>query len=137
MVRVMFSRLRVGQSFGLAICGLLFHSLSLASGEAWAAEAEAAPSILVVRNQAELITTLCAADRRNDHILVLPAALFVDSEEVLCADGPYRLYRIISPEDKDDFLYFLDPPFGHQKRLACDGKAGRAMTFVGVNCRSD
>jgi hypothetical protein len=32
-------------------------------------------------------------------------------------------------------LGYLDPPFGTTSRLGCDGKAGRHMNAVAVNCR--
>ena len=70
-----------------------------------------------------------------EHVLVLPAALFVDSEELICPSGPYKLYRILEHNDPDDFEYYLDPPFGTTIRLGCDGKAGRNMKTVAVNCR--
>jgi hypothetical protein len=48
----------------------------------------------------------------------------------------YKLYRIIEPTDTDDFEYLLDPPFyARGNRLGCDGKAGRTMQTVAVNCR--
>jgi hypothetical protein len=68
--------------------------------------------------------------------MVLPASMFVDSEEFVCPTGPYKLYRIIEHNDPDDFEYNVDPPFGDHTGLACDGKAGRSMQIVAVNCRS-
>ncbi len=67
--------------------------------------------------------------------MVLPATLFVDSQELICDSGPYKLYRIIEHDDPDDFEYYLDPPFGAEFRLGCDGKAGRSMKTIAVNCR--
>ena len=104
-----------------------------AAGPARAAEAEV--SILRVASATELQQTFCAADPTVEHILVLPASLFVDSEELVCPVGPYKLYRIIEHDDPDDFEYYLDPPFGTAGRLGCDGKAGRSMTVIAVNCR--
>jgi hypothetical protein len=104
-----------------------------------AAIALAAPaaSIIEVSDQEELRRQFCAADARTEHILVLPAALFVDSEELVCPVGPYRLYRIVVHAEPDDLVYFIDPPFGSAGRLACDGKAGRTMKVVAVNCRPE
>jgi hypothetical protein len=46
------------------------------------------------------------------------------------------LYRIIEATDTDDFEYFLDPPiYARGNRLGCDGKAGRTMQTVALNCR--
>jgi len=94
-----------------------------------------AASIIEVEDSVELQATFCAADPAVEHILVLPASLFVDSDELLCPAGPYKLYRIIEHDDQDDFEYYVDPPFGAKGRLACDGKAGRGMKVVAVNCR--
>jgi hypothetical protein len=94
------------------------------------------PSIIIVADQAELAEKFCKADVTAEHVMVLPTALFVDSEELICPSGPYKLYRIIEHNDPDDFEYYLDPPFGATQRLACDGKGGRTMTVVAVNCRS-
>ena len=66
---------------------------------------------------------------------MLPASLFVDSEQLICDGGPYKLYRLIEHDDPDDFEYFLDPPFANKTRLGCDGKAGRTMQTIAVNCR--
>jgi hypothetical protein len=102
------------------------------------AESEPKPSeILVVQanDHAELNQKWCAADPNVEHIFVLPAALFVDSQELICDSGPYKLYRIVEHDDPDDFEYYLDPPFGKENRLGCDGKAGRTMKTIAVNCR--
>ena len=115
------------------VCGAVVGPLG---GEAAAAEAEP-PSILQVADAAELQARFCAADPHRDHILVLPAALFVDADELVCAAGPYRLYRVGEPGDPDDFLYFIDPPYGSKGRLGCDGKAGRTMRVIAVNCRPE
>ena len=54
----------------------------------------------------------------------------------ICDSGPYKLYRIVDLQDTDDFSYSLDPPFYNRgARLGCDGKAGRGMQTVAVNCR--
>jgi hypothetical protein len=85
---------------------------------------------------AELNEKWCAADPNVEQIFVLPASLFVDSEQLICDSGPYKLYRIIEHDDTDDFEYFLDPPvYGKANRLGCDGKAGRTMQTIAVNCR--
>jgi hypothetical protein len=102
-----------------------------------AAEEAAKPSIIVVTDQRELDDKFCKADVTAEHIVVLPAALFVDSEELICPNGPYKLYRILEHNDPDDFEYYVDPPFGAEARLGCDGKAGRRMKTVAVNCRPE
>ncbi len=113
-------------------------ALSLALG-CFAAPALAAdpPSIVVVSSPAELQERFCAADATQEHVFVLPATMFVDSEEMICPVGPYKLYRILEHNDPDDFEYYLDPPFGTTGRLGCDGKGGRSMTWVAVNCRPE
>ena len=83
----------------------------------------------------ELNEKWCAADPNVEHIIVLPASLFVDSQQLVCNGSIYKLYRVIENDDPDDFEYFLDPPFGHTVRFGCDGKAGRTMKTIAVNCR--
>jgi len=92
--------------------------------------------IIEAKDHAELSKKFCAANPKVDHVVVLPAALFVDSEQVICANGPYKLYRLVEHDDTDDFEYFLDPPsYSKETRLGCDGKAGRTMKTIAVNCR--
>lgn len=92
--------------------------------------------IIQVNDHDELTEKFCAANPDVEHIIVLPAALFVDSQQVICDSGPYKLYRIIEHDDTDDFEYFLDPPvYGKANRLGCDGKAGLTMQTIAVNCR--
>ena len=121
-------------------------SVAIAAGLASAGPAfsESAPasvpatsdvSIIQARDHAELNEKWCAADPNVEHIIVLPASLFVDSQQLVCNGSIYKLYRIIENDDPDDFEYFLDPPFGHTVRLGCDGKAGRTMQTIAVNCR--
>lgn len=93
-------------------------------------------SIIEVQDHAELQARFCAADTGVEHVLAAPAMLFVDAPQVICDNGPYKLYRIVNAQDTDDFDYFVDPPFYEKgKRLACDGKAGRSMRIVALNCR--
>lgn len=94
------------------------------------------PIVIQVKDRAELIAKFCAADSNLETIVVLPASLFVDAEQMLCESGPYKLYRIIEATDTDDFEYFLDPPiYGQANRLGCDGKAGKTQQIVAINCR--
>jgi hypothetical protein len=95
----------------------------------------AGASIIEVKDHDELNKAWCAADPNVEHIIVLPASLFVDSRQLVCNGSIYKLYRVIENDDPDDFEYFLDPPFGHTTRLGCDGKAGRTMQTIAVNCR--
>jgi hypothetical protein len=83
----------------------------------------------------ELKEKWCTADPNVEHVFVLPASLFVDSEQLICDGGPYKLYRVIEHDDPDDYEYYLDPPFSNKTRLGCDGKAGRTMKTVAINCR--
>ena len=108
----------------------------VACGFTVVAQAEQA-SIIEVSTPAELQDKFCAADATSEHVLVLPTSMFVDSEELICPVGPYKLYRILEHNDPDDFEYYLDPPFGTTGRLGCDGKGGRTMKFVAVNCRPE
>jgi hypothetical protein len=94
------------------------------------------PIVIQVKDRAELVAKFCAADSNLETIVVLPASLFVDAEQMLCESGPYKLYRIIEATDTDDFEYFLDPPiYGQANRLGCDGKAGKTQKIVAINCR--
>lgn len=102
-----------------------------------ATEGPGAPSIIVIANRAALEARFCAADPAAEAIIVLPAALFVDSEELVCPQGAFKLYRIREHSDPDDFEYYLDPPFGTTHRLGCDGKAGATMKTVALNCRPE
>ena len=100
------------------------------------AAASAEPVVIQVKTSAELNEKWCAADPHVEMILVLPASMFVDSEQLICkGGGPYKLYRVIEHDDPDDYEYYLDPPFAETTRLGCDGKAGRSMQTVALNCR--
>jgi hypothetical protein len=95
------------------------------------------PNVLIiqVKDHTELTEKWCAANPEVEHIFVMPAAMFVDSEQLICDGGPYKLYRVIEHDDPDDYEYYLDPPFANKTRLGCDGKAGRTMQTVAINCR--
>ncbi len=112
-------------------------AMLVSAGPAWSdpAPSLAEPSIIVVKDQTELNKAWCATDPNAEHIIVLPASLFVDSQQLVCDGQIYKLYRVIENDDPDDFEYFLDPPFGHTTRLGCDGKAGRTMQTIAINCR--
>jgi len=124
---------------GCAIVAAVLAGAGAASSDRPAVAAPAAEpaavSIIAAKDFPELQRQWCAADPNVEHVLVLPASLFVDSEQLTCANGPYKLYRIIEHDDPDDYEYFLDPPFGTTARLGCDGKAGRTMQTVALNCR--
>ena len=93
-------------------------------------------SIIEVASHDQLQQKFCAADPSIEHVLVMPASLFVDARQLICDSGPYKLYRIVDLQDTDDFSYSLDPPFYNRgARLGCDGKAGRDMQTVALNCR--
>jgi hypothetical protein len=112
----------------LAVAGpALSESASVAEG----------PDALIIQanTSAELKEKWCAANPNVEHIFVLPASLFVDSEQLICDGGPYKLYRLIENDDPDDYEYFLDPPYANKTRLGCDGKAGKTMKTIAVNCR--
>jgi hypothetical protein len=113
-------------------------SIGIASAPSPAGAGEAGqPSIIIAADQRELADTFCKADSTAEHIVILPAALFIDSEELICPSGSYKLYRILEHNDPDDFEYYVDPPFGTKARLGCDGKAGKTMKIVAVNCRPE
>ncbi len=112
-------------------------ALLASAGPGFSDPAPVAPDILIIqaKDHAELQEKWCAANPNVEHIFVLPASLFVDSEQLICDSGPYKLYRLVEHDDPDDYEYYLDPPFGHKTRLGCDGKAGRTMQTIAVNCR--
>lgn len=111
-------------------------SLVIAAILTGASPAHAEPLVIQVKTSAELTEKWCAADPHVEMILVLPASMFVDSEQLICGGGgPYKLYRVIEHDDPDDYEYYLDPPYGVTTRLGCDGKAGRSMQTVALNCR--
>lgn len=125
------------------MCRLLA-SIALASVLAVAtaafSESTATPpdtSVIRVNDHDELNKKWCEARTDIDHIFILPASLFVDSRELICNNGAYRLYRVVAADDPDDFEYYIDPPFGKEKRLGCDGKAGLKMKVIAVNCRPE
>lgn len=123
----------------MAIAAALVSAAPASSESDSASSAPSDPSdalIIQAKDQAELNEKFCAANPNVEHVLVLPASLFVDGQQVICGSGPYKLYRIVEHDDTDDFEYFLDPPFySKENRLGCDGKAGRTMQTVAVNFR--
>jgi hypothetical protein len=118
----------------VAIAAMLAGAGPACSESASAAEG---PDTLIIqaKDSAELKEKWCAANPNVEHIFVLPASLFVDSEQLICDGGPYKLYRLIENDDPDDYEYFLDPPYANKTRLGCDGKAGKTMKTIAVNCR--
>jgi hypothetical protein len=120
----------------VAIAALLAGAGAAISQSAPASVAEGPDALIIQANtSAELKEKWCAANPNVEHIFVLPASLFVDSEQLICDGGPYKLYRLIENDDPDDYEYFLDPPYANKTRLGCDGKAGRTMKTIAVNCR--
>ena len=113
--------------------------LAIATPAAAASPGQAAwPDIIEAKDFDELSQKWCAANRNGIHILVLPASLFVNSKELVCKEtGTYKLYRVIPDDDADDYEYYIDPPFGKEPRLGCDGKANPKMDVVAVNCRPE
>ncbi|MGE0094824.1 MAG: hypothetical protein AB7M05_19260 [Alphaproteobacteria bacterium] len=113
-------------------------AMALMLASAGSAFPQSAPlaGVLQARSPTELAQKFCAADRNTELVVVLPASMFVDSQELSCDNGIYKLYRIAKADDPDDFVYFLDPPL-HSKTvsLGCDGKAGKSMKTVAINCR--
>ena len=55
--------------------------------------------IIQAKDHADLNEKLCAANPNVEHIFVLPASLFVDSQQLICDGGPYKLYRLIEHDD--------------------------------------
>ena len=95
------------------------------------------PDVVQAKSFDELQQKWCAAKKDVGHIFVLPSSLFVDSRELVCDTGTYKLYRVVSVDDPDDLEYYIDPPFGKENRLGCDGKAGLKTQVVAVNCRPE
>jgi len=119
----------------VAIAAVLVSAGPTFSDSTPAAVSEADALIIQVKDSAELKDKWCSANPNVEHIFVMPASLFVDSEQLICDGGPYKLYRLVEHDDPDDYEYFLDPPFANKTRLGCDGKAGRSMQTVAINCR--
>ena len=95
----------------VAIAVALVSSAPASSDPASNPAAEGPDALIIqAKDHAELSSKFCAANPNIEHIIVLPASLFVDSQQVICDSGPYKLYRIIEHDDTDDFEYFLDPP---------------------------
>ena len=79
-----------------------------------ASVAEGPDALIIQANtSAELKEKWCAANPNVEHIFVLPASLFVDSEQLICDGGPYKLYRLIENVDPDVYEYFLDPRYAN------------------------
>jgi hypothetical protein len=95
------------------------------------------PDVIQPKTFDELQKKWCETKRDVDHIFVLPASLFVDSRELVCDTATYKLYRVVSVDDPEDFEYYIDPPFGTGTHLGCDGKAGLKTNVVAVNCRPE
>ena len=81
--------------------------------------------IIQAKDHAELKEKFCAANPNVEHIFVLPASLFVDSEQLICDGGPYKLYRLIEHDDPDDLRILSGSAVANKTRLGCDGKAGK------------
>ncbi len=121
----------------VAIAVALVSSAPASSDPASNPAAEGPDALIIqAKDHTELSSKFGAAHPHMEHVIVLPASLFVDSHQVICDNGPYKLYRIIEHDDTDDYEYFLDPPiYGKENRLGCDGKAGLNMQTIAVNCR--
>ena len=121
----------------VAIAVALVSSAPASSDPASNPAAEGPDALIIqAKDHTELSSKFCAANPNMEHVIVLPASLFVDSHQVICDNGPYKLYRIIEHDDTDDYEYFLDPPiYGKENWLGCDGKAGLNMQTIAVNCR--
>lgn len=117
-------------SWGLALTLAMSAAAESPDGTAW-------PDIIQAKTFDELQQKWCAASPDVDYVFVVPASLFVDSRELVCDARTYKLYRVVSVDDPDDFEYYIDPPFGKENRLACDGKAGLRTEVVAVNCRPE
>jgi len=87
-----------------------------------------------VSDHAELNQKWCEASPAHNYIFIMPASLFVDSQELFCNGVPYKLYRVIHPYDSYDFEYTIEPPFGKTGVLGCGSTASRRMDLVAVNC---
>jgi len=110
--------------------GLLAIVFAFAAGSPTLAETV----VTRVNDHAELNQKWCEASPEQHYIFIMPASLFVDSEELFCNGVPYKLYRVIDPYDSYDFEYNIDPPFGKTGVLGCGSTAGRQMDLVAVNC---
>ncbi|MDJ0513998.1 MAG: hypothetical protein QNJ62_11210 [Methyloceanibacter sp.] len=132
----------MGQMLGTpvigAIVGLIVLQAMSTPASSNSNDALAWPDVIQATDFTDLSQKFCSASRDRDHVLVLPASLFVDAREIECeGTGTYKLYRVVPPDDEDDFEYYIDPPFGKVNRLGCDGKAGRGAAVIAVNCRPE
>jgi hypothetical protein len=84
----------------MAIAAVLAGAGPAFSGSASVAEG---PDALIIqaKDSAELKEKWCAANPNVEHIFVLPASLFVDSQQLICDGGPYKLYRLIENDDRE------------------------------------
>jgi hypothetical protein len=90
----------------MAIAAALVSAAPASSESDSASSAPSDALIIQAKDQAELNEKFCAANPSVEHVLVMPASLFVDGQQVICGSGPYKLYRIIEHDDTDDFEYF-------------------------------
>jgi hypothetical protein len=91
-------------------------------------------TVLQAMNYDEFAEQFCSANRENQHIFVLPVAIFTENATVTCEDGDSGL-RTSEPEDDPGHVILnIDPPHAAQASFDCDGKADVAMTTVAINC---
>ena len=104
---------------GLASAGPAFSEQAPATSDA---------SIIQAKDHAELNEKWCAADPSVEHVIVLPASLFVDSQQLVCNGSIYKLYRVIENDDPDAF-YEVRPPFLPVTLLGGGWQTAAAMTL--------
>jgi hypothetical protein len=116
----------------------LLRSTLLAGGLSLAAVTTAtAASELYVSEAADYTMfeeQFCAANRAEQHIFVLPTAIFSQEKGVTCDDGE-SMFKVAEPSDDPGHLVInIDPPAGSKTAFDCDSKADEGMTIVAINC---
>jgi len=82
----------------------------------------AATVVTRFNDHAELNQKWCESSPERNYIFILPASLFVDSQQLFCNGVPYNLYRVIDPYESYDLNTLLSHRSG---RRACSAAAAR------------
>lgn len=85
-------------------------------------------------NGSQFNQQFCAANRAEQHVFVLPAAVFSDEKSITCDDGESMLRTSEPADDPGHILFNIDPPAGSKESFDCDGKADVGMTTIAINC---
>lgn len=83
---------------------------------------------------AEFEKRFCGASREGEHIFVVPAAIFTETQSVNCEDGTSTLRMTQPADDPGHTVFNIDPPHGIEAAFDCDGKADTGMEMIALNC---